>query len=91
MYNNFYLQDKRVEEHLQDLQCEANQQRIVADLPRDRRSVGKHIISRLGTRLVALGMSLERVEQHDKPSCRDLQIMRFTYSRGRACPYPGTL
>ena len=40
MYNNFYLQDKRVEEHLQDLQREANQQRIVANLPRDRRSVG---------------------------------------------------
>ena len=66
MCNNFYLQDKRVEEHLQDLQREANQQRIVADLPRHRRSVGKHIISRLGTQLVALGTWLERVEQHDK-------------------------
>ena len=66
MYNNFYLQDKRVEEHLQDLQREANQQRIVADLLRDRRSVGKHMVSRLGTRLVALGTWLERVEQHDK-------------------------
>ena len=66
MYNNFYLQDKRVEEHLQDLQREANQQRIVADLSRNRRSVGKHIVSRLGTRLVALGTWLERVEQHDK-------------------------
>ena len=66
MYNNFYLQDKRVEDHLQDLQREANQQRIVADLSRNRRSVGKHIISRLGTCLVALGTWLERVEQHDK-------------------------
>ncbi len=66
MCNNFYLQDKRVEEHLQDLQREANQQRIVADLPRHRRSVGKHIVSRLGTQLVALGTWLERVEQHDK-------------------------
>ena len=66
MCNNFYLQDKRVEEHLQDLQREANQQRIVADLPRHRRSLGEHIVSRLGTRLVALGTWLERVEQHDK-------------------------
>ena len=66
MYNNFYLQNKRVEEHLQDLQREANQQRIVADLPRHRRSLGKHIVSRLGTQLVALGMWLERIEQHDK-------------------------
>jgi len=66
MCNNFYLQDKRVEEHLQDLQREANQQRIVADLPRHRRSVGKYIVSRLGTQLVALGTWLERVEQHDK-------------------------
>ncbi len=66
MCNNFYLQDKRVEEHLQDLQREANQQRIVADLPRHRRSVGKHIVSRLGTQLMALGTWLERVEQHDK-------------------------
>ena len=66
MCNNFFLQDKRVEEHLQDLQREANQQRIVADLSRNQRSVGKRIISRLGTRLVALGTWLERVEQHDK-------------------------
>ena len=66
MCNNFFLKEKRVEEHLQDLQREANQQRIVADLPRDRRSVGKHIVSRLGTHLVALGTWLERVEQHDK-------------------------
>jgi len=66
MCNNFFLQDKRVEEHLQDLQREANQQRIVADLPRNRHSVGKHIVSRLGTKLVALGTWLERVEQHDK-------------------------
>jgi hypothetical protein len=66
MCNNFFLQDKRVEDHLQDMQREANQQRIVADLPRNWHSVGKHIISRLGTRLVALGTWLERVEQHDK-------------------------
>ncbi|MFL5592433.1 MAG: hypothetical protein ACJ797_19880 [Ktedonobacteraceae bacterium] len=66
MYNNFYLQNKRVEEHLQDLQREANQQRIVADLPRHRRSLGKHIVSRLGTQLVALGTWLEHIEQHDK-------------------------
>ena len=66
MCNNFYLQDKRVEDHLQNLQREANQQRIVADLPRHRHSVGKRIVSRLGTQLVALGTWLERVEQHDK-------------------------
>lgn len=66
MYNNFYLQEKRVEEHLQDLQREVNQERIAADLPGYRRSVGKHMVSRLGTYLVALGTWLERVEQHDK-------------------------
>lgn len=66
MYNNFYLQEKRVEEHQQALQREVNQERIVADLPRKRHSVGKHMVSRLGTQLVALGTWLERVEQHDK-------------------------
>jgi hypothetical protein len=66
MCNNFYLQERQVEEHRQDLQHEADQQRIVAGLPGQRRSIGKHIVSRLGTRLVALGTWLERVEQHDK-------------------------
>lgn len=66
MCNNFYLQERQVEEHRQDLQHEANLQRVVAGLPDQRRSIGKHIVSRLGTRLVALGTWLERVEQHDK-------------------------
>ena len=66
MYNNFYLQEKRVEEHLQDLQREVNQERIAASLPRIRPGVGKHIVSRLGTYLVALGTWMERIEQHDK-------------------------
>jgi len=66
MCNNFYLQERQVEEHRQDLQHEADQQRIVAGLSGQRRSIGKHIVSRLGTCLVALGTWLERVEQHDK-------------------------
>ena len=73
MCNNFYLQEREVEEHLRDLQNEADRQRVVAVLPGQRRrgqiyraSRWKHIVSRLGTRLVALGTWLERVEQHDK-------------------------
>jgi len=66
MCNNFYLQERQVEEHRRDLQHEADQQRVVAVLPGQRRSIGKHMVSRLGTRLVALGTWLERVEQHDK-------------------------
>ena len=66
MCNNFYLQERQVEEHRQDLQHEADQQRIVAGLPGQRRNIGKHIVSRLGTRLVALGTWLERVEQYDE-------------------------
>ena len=66
MCNNFYLQEREVEEHLRDLQNEADRQRVVAVLPGQRRSIGKHIVSRLGTHLVALGTWLERVEQHDK-------------------------
>lgn len=66
MYNNFYLQEKRVEEHLQELQREVNQERIAAAVPRIRPGVGKHMVGRLGTHLVALGTWMERVEQHDK-------------------------
>ena len=66
MYNNFYLQEKRVEEHLQELQREVNREHVAAALSRNRRSVGKHMVGRLGTYLVALGTWLERVEQRDK-------------------------
>ena len=73
MCNNLYLHEKQVERHLQDLQHEANQQRIVARLHGQQHSGQmysapnwKHIVSRLGTHMVALGTWLERVEQHEK-------------------------
>ena len=37
MCNNFYLQERQVEEHRRDLQHEADQQRVVAVLPGQRR------------------------------------------------------
>ena len=64
MYN-LYLQEKRAEEHLQDLQREIKQDRLVANLPTNRSHIGKHLIGRLGSQLIALGTWLERFEQHE--------------------------
>ena len=66
MYNNFDLRMKQVEEHRQDLQREVDRERMAAALSGKRGSAGKHMISRIGTYLVALGTWLEGVEQHDK-------------------------
>ena len=65
MSSNFYLQEKRSQEHIQDLQREIGQQRMAAELPRERHSIGRHLVSRLGARLVALGTWLERVERRE--------------------------
>lgn len=65
MCNNFFLQEKRIEEHVRDLQQEADQQRVATGLSRKRPGVAKHMLSRLGTRLVVLGTWLERIEQGD--------------------------
>ena len=59
---NLYLYEKHVVEHCQDLQREAEQERMLAGLDRSRKSVLRHAIGRLGVLLVTLGIRLEQVK-----------------------------
>ena len=63
MYNHLHLQEKILEEHRHNMQCEMAQKRLLARLSTSHATpLGRHIVGLLGTRLVAIGMRLERVE-----------------------------
>ena len=64
MYNYLHLQEKILEEHRHNMQCEMARRRLLTRLSTSyaTTSLGRHIVSLLGTRLVAIGMRLERVE-----------------------------
>jgi hypothetical protein len=64
MYNYLHLQEKILEEHRHNMQCEMARRRLLASLSASHATppLGRHIIGLLGTRLVAIGMRLERVE-----------------------------
>lgn len=67
MYNYLHLQEKILEEHRHNMQCEMARRRLLARLSASPAShtkplLGRHIVGLLGTRLVAIGMRLERVE-----------------------------
>ena len=64
MYNYLHLQEKILEEHRHNMQCEMAQKRLLARLSASHATTpwGRHFVGLLGTRLVAIGMRLERVE-----------------------------
>jgi hypothetical protein len=64
MYNYLHLQEKVLEERRHNMQCEMARRRLLARLSASHATtpLGRHIVSLLGTRLVAIGMRLERVE-----------------------------
>jgi hypothetical protein len=62
MCQNLYLYERYVEEHLREMQRDMQRERMAADLSRQRPGVGRHMVSRLGKHLIALGTRLERVE-----------------------------
>lgn len=66
MSNNLYLHEKRAEDHMKDMQREIQQARLAASATRTRRNRGKHVISRLGSFLVAFGTWLEQAEPERK-------------------------
>jgi hypothetical protein len=59
-----YIQERVLEEYYREMPRKVERSRMAIELPR-RGSRGRHAIARLGTLLVAVGMWLKRVEQHE--------------------------
>ncbi len=62
MLPNYYLQEKLLQAHHQELLRQAEQQRLLAHLPRDRQSLARQLAGKLAVLLVSLGTSLQRLE-----------------------------
>lgn len=58
MYNHLHLQEKLLEEHRQNMQCEMAQKRLLNRASVSHSTLGRHLISILGTLLIAIGMRL---------------------------------
>jgi hypothetical protein len=63
MGTNFYLLEKAYEAHRQELLREAERERLLAQLPRHRGRVSRHVAGRLGALLLWLGAKLRQFEQ----------------------------
>ena len=63
MDSRIYLYEKAREAHYQDLLREAEKRRLLAQLPRHRRSRSRHAAGKLGVLLLKLGTRLKQFEQ----------------------------
>jgi hypothetical protein len=61
--SNPYLYEKLVQAHYQELLQEAEQQRMLAQLPRHHPSLTQNVTRRLGAFLMSLPFSGKKVEQ----------------------------
>lgn len=71
MGHNFYLIEKESEAHRQELLREAERARLLAQLPRHRRSVSRHVAGKLGVLLLWLGARLRQFEQNSPTMLED--------------------
>lgn len=62
MNSKVYLDEKVQQTHYQDLLREAEKQRLLAQLPRHRRSIGRHAAGKIGLLLLKLGTRLKQFE-----------------------------
>ncbi len=60
---NMYLYEKAREVHNQDLRRETETRRLLARLPRHRRSMSRYVAGKLGVLLLKLGAWLKQFEQ----------------------------
>ncbi|HZR40376.1 MAG TPA: hypothetical protein VFB12_09695 [Ktedonobacteraceae bacterium] len=60
---NMDLYEKAREEHYQDLRREAENNRLLAQLPQQRRSLSRYAVGKLGVLLLNLGTWLKGFEQ----------------------------
>lgn len=62
MNSKIYLDEKIRQAHYQDLLREAEKERLLAQLPRHRRSISGHAAGKLGLLLLKLGTRLKQFE-----------------------------
>jgi hypothetical protein len=74
MSQNTYLYEQLAAERHQDMQREMAHRRVLADLPPRQHNIGRHVISRFGALLVALGTRLERVEPGRGQVARSIDV-----------------
>ena len=74
MSQNTYLYEQLAAQRHQDLQREMAHRRVLADLPPRQRNIGRHVISRFGALLVALGTRLERIEPRRGQVARSIDV-----------------
>jgi hypothetical protein len=63
MYPHLYLYEKAHEIHYQELLRQAEQERLLKQLPRHHRSMFKLAAGKLGILLLKLGARLKQIEQ----------------------------
>ena len=62
MNSKVYLDEKIRQAHYQDLLHEAEKERLLAQLPRHRRSISRYATGKLGVLLLKLGTRLKQFE-----------------------------
>ncbi len=78
MDSKVYLDKKVQQAHYQDLLREAEKERLLAQLPRHRRSISRHVAGKLGLLLLKLGAWLKQFE-----------LTQTTPEDHRRCALPG--
>jgi hypothetical protein len=72
MNSKAYLDEKVRQVHYQDLLREAEKERLLAQLPRHRRSISRQAAGKLGVLLLKLGTRLKQFEQ--SPTVHEVHI-----------------
>jgi hypothetical protein len=63
MNTKLHLDEMLRQGHYPDLLREAEKRRLVAQLPRQRRSISRHLIGKLGLLLLKLGARLKQFDE----------------------------
>jgi len=71
---NKYLYEHLATERYQELERQREQRHLLASLPRRHPGLGRHMISKFGAVLVALGTRLEQAEQTHEQAIRPARI-----------------
>jgi hypothetical protein len=66
MMPNSLIHEYLIRERVQERQREAQQERLLARLPKFHSSISRYLIARLGMFLVMLGTSMQQVEQQSR-------------------------
>jgi primosomal protein N'' len=74
MSQNKYLYEWLATERYREREQEREHGHLLASRPRQHQSIGRHLMSKFGTMLVALGTRLEQVEQTHEQAIRPARI-----------------